>query len=97
MTTNRDRAATATAAATQLTTLGEQLFDQAQDTHTFEKKHPAAIIPAAGACQPPGREWRQRDSSGISKASHTASHTVFGSFPAARAWFTVAPPSPVST
>jgi hypothetical protein len=84
-------------AATRVTTLGEQLFDQAQDTHTFEKKHPAAIVLAAAARRPPDREWRQRDSSGISKASQTASHTVFGSFPAARAWFTVAPPSLAST
>jgi len=46
---NRDRAAAAAAPATQLTTLGEQLFDQVQDTHTFEKKHPAATALAATA------------------------------------------------
>ena len=79
--------------ATQLTTLGEQLFDPGQDTHTFEGN----IRPFARGRREPSREWPQRASSGISKASHTASHTVFGSFPAASAWFTVAPPSLVST
>src|SRR6516165_12652318 len=45
----------------------------------------------------PVQEWRQRDSSGISKASHTARQIVFGSIPSARAWSTVRPPRPAST
>lgn len=101
-------------ATTHVITLGEQLFDQRQDTHSFKRKlQPAddrrslAVRRAAAARGPrtperdktqgPAKEWRQRDPSGISKASHTARQIVFGSVPSARAWSTVRPPRSAST
>ena len=102
-------------ATTHVTTLGEQLFDQGQDTHSFkrtfspsataaalavrraDRSHPWPRTPEQGTTRGHAQEWRQRDSSGISKASHTARQIVFGSVPSARAWSTVRPPRPPST
>src|SRR5262249_23164769 len=70
-------------------TLGEQLFEQEHDTPA----PPFAGVPARRAV--PGTA-RQRSFSGTSNASHTASHTIFGSTPSASAWSTVRPPTPAS-
>jgi len=102
-------------ATTHVTTLGEQLFDPGQDTHSFkrnlqpagDRRSPHRAEGARGPRGPrtpeqdkthdPVQEWRQRASSGISKASHTARQIVFGSIPSARAWSTVRPPRSAST
>src|SRR6516164_2385409 len=102
-------------ATTHIITLGEQLFDQRQDTHSFKRNSSPPVTAAASPCRGaaaalpgppdtgagqdtrPAQEWRQRDSSGISKASHTARQIVFGSVPSARAWSTVRPSRSAST